>query len=180
MLKLVQFFIIQFGDEDEDKSIEISKDSLMKIFDLVGLSSNERLSRIQFYEVEEEVEYEEEDDDEEDDLYDLPSSRSRKIKMNIVSDTDNNKYYNPNTTFEIEKRIRTTTTTYPENSNDKINHKIRNNKVIKENFIKNYKNEKNYEIKKETIFKTVKTVKKEINKLNSEINEEKNKKHYQN
>jgi len=39
----------------------------MKIFDLIGLSSNERLGIIQFYEVEEEVEYEEEDDDEEDD-----------------------------------------------------------------------------------------------------------------
>ena len=56
--KLIQYFYIQLGNKNEN--IEINKDSLLKIFDLLGITPNERLSLIQFFEVDEESEYYEE------------------------------------------------------------------------------------------------------------------------
>ena len=152
----------------------MDKKSILKIFELLGLTPNEQLSFLQFFEVDEEIEYEEEEDDEDGELYDLPLSRSKKIKMNIVNtNVVNNNYYNPNTTFEIEKRTRTTTTTYPEGDNERINHKIKNNKIRKENIVKTYEYENEFEIKKE---KRGRPIKKEVKEINKEIIEEKNKK----
>ena len=173
LVKLIQYFYIQFGN-DEDRTIEMDKKSILKIFELLGLTPNEQLSFLQFFEVDEEIEYEEEEDDEDDELFDLPLSRSKKIKMNIVStNVENNNYYNPNTTFEIEKRTRTTTTTYPEGDNERINHKIKNNKIRKENIVKTYEYENEVEIKKE---KRSRPIKQEVKEINKEIKEEKNKK----
>ena len=174
LIKLIQYFYIQF-DNDEDRTIEMDKKSILKIFELLGLTPNEQLSFLQFFEVDEEIEYEEEEDDEDDDLYDLPLSRSKKIKMNIVStNVEKNNYYNPNTTFEIEKRTRTTTTTYPEGGDsERTNHKIKNNKIRKENVVKTYEYENEVEIKKE---KRSRPIKKEVKEINKEIKEEKNKK----
>ena len=178
LIKLIQSFYIQFGNEDENQNIEINKNSLMKIFDLLGLSPNKRLSLIQFFEVDEEIEYEEEEDEEDGDLLNLPLSRTKKIKMNQINENkENNNFYNPNTTFEIEKRTKTTTTTYPDNIKDKekLNYKIKNNKIIKENIFKSYTIDNENDIKKEKIIKKIRN---ENNEFNNEIKEEeKNKMH---
>ena len=65
VMKITDKFYIQFENEEED--IGISKKSLNKIFNLLGLPINERLNLLQFYEVDEDSLYEEEEEEEDDD-----------------------------------------------------------------------------------------------------------------
>ena len=64
LLKLIENFYVSFpnddDDDEEENDIELNKQSLNKIFDLIDLPINDRLNLLQFYEVEEE---ENEEDD---------------------------------------------------------------------------------------------------------------------
>ena len=98
--KLIEYFYIQLGNKKE--SIEISKDSLFKIFDLLGITPNERLSLIQFFEVDEELEYAEENEEESEEMNDKYSSKNRD---NI---------------YEIKNKTKITTNKYPYEEDDEI------------------------------------------------------------
>ena len=82
VMRLMDYFYIQLPKSEED--IEISKKTLLKIFDMLRLTQNEKLSLMQFFQVEEDVEI---DDDEENNevtssTYKFKSSKSSKLLEN--------------------------------------------------------------------------------------------------
>ena len=81
--RLIQFYYVQ--PRNKDSNIEIDQKSLMKIFDLLNLNPNERLNRIQFYEVGEEVEYEEEEEEEESEVANSKPLSQRRHKVKKTS-----------------------------------------------------------------------------------------------
>ena len=136
LLNTIQNFYILLGDGDED--IEISKDSMNKIFDLLGISPNDRLKFLQFFEVDEEIEYEEEENEEEK-VDENPLSKSKnRVKVNVITKQNN---FGPNAIFEMEKMTKTTTTVYTEVDNEKVNYKLKNSKKIKKDDIYRFDNE---------------------------------------
>ena len=134
--KLIQYFYIQLGNKNEN--IEINKDSLLKIFDLLGITPNERLSLIQFFEVDEESEYYDEDESEE------------KSENEGMSDNYSNKNINGNrnNTFEIKNKTNIVTNKYQEENDDIIDKENIDNNINKENFNKKKKIKKKVEEKK--------------------------------
>ena len=136
LLNTIQNFYILFRDGDGD--IEISKDSMNKIFDLLGISPNDRLKFLQFFEVDEEIEYEEEENEEEK-VDENPLSKSKnRVKVNVITKQNN---FGPNAIFEMEKMTKTTTTVYTEVDNEKVNYKLKNSKKIKKDDIYRFDNE---------------------------------------
>ena len=121
LMRLIQNFYVQCGDNEE---IEIPKKSIIKIFDLMGLTNDERLKFFQFFGVEE-SEYEEEEIEEEK-VNDIPLGKSKnRIKMDMINITKSNE---PNTYYQVEKRTKTTSSSgYPEIVSEKISKVVRNN-----------------------------------------------------
>ena len=135
--KLIQYFYIQLGNKNEN--IEINKDSLLKIFDLLGITPNERLSLIQFFEVDEESEYYEENENEED-------SENGGMSDNY-SNKNINGNLNRNNMFEIKNKTKIITNKYPEENDDIIDKENIDNNINKENFDKKKKIKKKVEEK---------------------------------
>ena len=128
VMKMVDTFYIQFGDEEED--IGIKKKSMDKIFNLLGLPINKRLSLMQFYEVDEDVVYEEEEeeDEEEDEKY---KSGKKKIK----NGSNYSGSYSKNQT-EIFRSIETTSNTMKSSLNKSLKTYLTPNKPRKTNKIR--------------------------------------------
>lgn len=80
VLRLTDFFYIQLTKKNIE--IEIEKKSMLKIFELLRLSINERLNIIKFFQVYEEKEKEAEIDDEDNDYIDT-SPHKPKTKKNL-------------------------------------------------------------------------------------------------
>ena len=89
VMRLMDYFYIQIPKNDED--IEISKKTLLKIFDMLRLTQNEKLSLMQFFQVEEDVEY---DDDEENN--EITSYKFKSNKYLKQSETYSSKKTNKN------------------------------------------------------------------------------------
>ena len=121
LMRLIQNFYVQCGDNEE---IEIPKKSIIKIFDLIGLTHDDRLKFFQFFGVEE-SEYEEEEIEEEK-VNDISLGKSKnRIKMDMINITKSNE---PNTYYQVEKRTKTTSSSgYPEIVSEKISKVVRNN-----------------------------------------------------
>ena len=128
VMKMVDTFYIQFGDEEED--IGIKKKSMDKIFNLLGLPINKRLSLMQFYEVDEDVVYEEEEeeDEEEDGKY-----KSGKKKSKNGSNYSGS--YSKNQT-EMFRSIETTSNTMKSSLNKSLKAYLTPNKPKKTNKIR--------------------------------------------
>ena len=109
LMRIIENLYIQFEDKDE---IEIPKESIRKIFDLMGLPHDDRLRFFQFFGVDEESDYEEEENEEEN-INDVPLSKSKnRIKTGMINIT---RKQGPNSYYEIEKRTKTTSSSgYPE------------------------------------------------------------------
>ena len=145
--KLINNYYIQLGKKDEN--IELKQKSLKKIFDLLDKSPNERLSHIQFYEVDdEEIEYEEEEEEvENEEINDMPSVNKKIIIKKKISSKDSNNtnyVYSTNYNYVIESEKRTTTlnkSNYKEDDDDmdsanekeNINNNYKIIKIQKEN-----------------------------------------------
>ena len=127
LMRLIQNFYVQCGDNEE---IEIPKKSIIKIFDLIGLTHDDRLKFFQFFGVEE-SEYEEEEIEEEK-VNDIPLGKSKnRIKMDMINITKSNE---PNAYYQVEKRTKTTSSSgYPEIVNEKISKVVKNNVIEKGN-----------------------------------------------
>ena len=154
LMDLINNCYLQFGNKDDN--MEVNKNSIMKIFDQLGLSPNNRLSYLQFYEVDEEVEYEEEEDEneseeekekeeekgkeeekeEEEEKVNKPLTTSKKNAKKERNSINNKNKVNPDFIFDIQKKTKTTTKSYPEendeNTNDDYNKGRKNNKIYKD------------------------------------------------
>ena len=80
VMRLMEYFYIQIPKNEED--IEISKKTLLKIFDMLQLTQNEKLSLMQFFQVEEDVEYDEEEENNEISSYKYKSNKYLKQSEN--------------------------------------------------------------------------------------------------
>ena len=148
LMNLINNCYLNFGNEDNN--LEVNKNSIMKIFDLLGLSPNSRLNYLQFYEVDEEVEYEEEEDENESENKseneEETANKPKKIKKikkikKDRSDKNNKNNINPDLVFDIQKKTKTTTKSYPEEHNEKKNsRKLRKNDKIKKENDNNFDN----------------------------------------
>ena len=91
IMKLIDKFYIQFENEDED--LGISKKSMNKIFNLLGLPMNQRLNLLQFYEVDEDTIYEEEEEEDDDKSNEKNKYSSNKYSYNkSINNNTNNKF----------------------------------------------------------------------------------------
>ena len=169
--KLINNYYIQLrGKED---NIEINQKSIKKIFDLLDRSPNERLSFMQFYEVDEEIEYEEEEDEEEnEEISDKPLNKKKNIIIKKKISNKENKII-----IEKDKRKKINKNKYKEDDNnsnnnsnsDSINNKenINNNYKIVDNKIEDKKSMKKPQIK--NVIKNKKNTKPKKVKNNAKI-----------
>ena len=128
VMKMVDNFYIQFGEEDED--IGIKKKSMDKIFNLLGLPINQRLNLMQFYEVDEDIVYEEEEEEDEEENEKYKSGKKNNNKT---------KNYNSNSDGKTETKIFRsidTTSTLKSSINKSLKTYFTPNKLRKQNKIK--------------------------------------------
>ena len=81
VMRLTDYFYIQLV-KNNDEDIEISKKSLLKIFDMLRLSTNDRLSLMQFFQVDEDVEIDEDENNN--------SSLNKQNNNNLRNSTNKN------------------------------------------------------------------------------------------
>ena len=136
--KLIPKYYIQIPNKEN--SIEIDKNTLKKIFDLLSIIPNERLSLMQFYEVDDENESENEDEEENE-----TEKISISLKENEINEKENN---SQNSSFEIERKIQINSSFKNDreenisiSNEENINNNIENYK--KKNIKTNKKNNKN-------------------------------------
>ena len=174
LMNLIKNFNIQLGNEDE--KIEVDKNSILKIFDLLGLSQNDRLGLMQFFEVDEgneedeeeneEEEKEKENENENEQVRDTSlNKRNNKTNKNAINNENN---YNPNINPTDENKDENISNKNPEPDKEKKNYKLRkNNKIRKEN---------NNNIEKNNNSNKKKSKSKNKKKGNDKIKEENNNK----
>ena len=132
VMKIIDKFYIIVGNEEED--IGISKKSMNKIFNMLQIPMNERLSLIQFYEVDEDIVYEEEEDDETnkkaqykrkqstDDhiIFRTAETEQTEIRSSYEKSKSKSEYYTPSKTVVKNNKVKIINTGVPSYTSDKL------------------------------------------------------------